>query len=75
MGDFSNGGTTPGVPLNISVESATSYVATGTPVTLSRRSRERNPHLELRGRTGTPLDVGGTLGVPLKWTWERGGTS
>ena len=31
------------------------------PGILSRRSRERIPHLELRGGNGAPLDLGGTL--------------
>ena len=34
------------------------------PRILSRPSRERIPHLELRGGNGAPLDVGGTLVFP-----------
>ncbi|RDU65249.1 hypothetical protein CQA54_08805, partial [Helicobacter equorum] len=41
--------------------------ATGTPGILSLRNRERIPHLELRGGNGAPLDVGGTLVLPLEW--------
>ena len=34
---------------------------------LSRPRRERIPPLELGGGNGAPLDVGGTLVLPLKW--------
>ena len=40
LGDFWNGGTTPWVPLDIPVESASSWDATGTPGILFRRSKE-----------------------------------
>ena len=48
-----------GVPLAFPVESASSCDATETPVILSRPRRERIPPLELEGRNGAPLDVGG----------------
>ena len=32
---------------------------------LSQKSSESNPHHELRGGNGAPIDVGGTLGVAL----------
>ena len=51
----------PGVPLAFPVESASSSVATGTPGILSGARREGIPPLELGGRNGSPLDVGGTL--------------
>ena len=38
-----------------------------TPGILSRPRRERIPPLELGGENGAPLDVGGTLVLPLKW--------
>ena len=44
--------------------------ATGTPGILSRASSERIPHLELPGGKGAPLDVGGTLVLPLEWKWD-----
>ena len=56
----------PGVPLAFPVESV-SCDATGTPGILSRTRRERIPSLELGGRNGAPLDVGGTLVLPLEW--------
>ena len=39
----------------------------GTPGIPSRPSKERIPHLELRGENEAPLDVGGTLVLPLEW--------
>ena len=57
----------PGVPLAFPVESAYSLDATGTPGIPSRPRRERNPPLELGGGNGAPLDVGGTLVLPLEW--------
>ena len=59
----------PGVPLAFPVESASSRDATGTPGILSRPRRERIPRLELGGGNGAPLDVGGTLVLPLEWRW------
>ena len=56
-----------GVPLDFTVESASSWDVAGKPGILSRPSRERIPHLELRGRKGAPLDVGRTLVLPLEW--------
>ncbi|KAI4585928.1 hypothetical protein MJG53_006162 [Ovis ammon polii x Ovis aries] len=64
----------PGVPLAFPVESASSRDATGTPGILCLRNRERIPHLELGGGNGAPLDVCGTLVLPLEWRrmrWER----
>ena len=57
----------PGVPLPFPVESTSSSDATGTPGNLSRPRRERIPHLELRGGNGAPLDVRGTIVLPLEW--------
>ena len=37
------------------------------PGILSRTRRERIPTLELGGGNGAPLDVGGTLVLPLEW--------
>ena len=34
---------------------------------LSHGSREGMPHLKLQGGNGAPLDVGGTLVLPLEW--------
>ena len=51
----------PGVPLAFPVESASCGDATGTPEILCRPRRERIPPLELGGRNGSPLDVGGSL--------------
>ena len=65
----------PGVPLAFPVESASSCDATGTPGILSRPPRERIPPLELGGGNGAPLDVGGTLVLPLEWRWVYLGTS
>ena len=39
----------------------------GTPGILSRPRRERIPPVELGGGNGAPLDVGGTLVLPLEW--------
>ena len=55
----------PGVPLAFLVESASSRDATGTPGILDRTRRERIPPLELGVGHGAPLDVGGTLVLPL----------
>ena len=65
----------PGVPLAFPVESACSCEATGTPGILSRPHTERIPRLELGGGNGAPLDVGGTLELPLEWRRECRGTS
>ena len=37
------------------------------PGILSRQLRERIPLLELGAGNGAPLDVGGTLVLPLEW--------
>ena len=37
------------------------------PGILSGQSRERILHLDLQGRNGAPLDVGGTLVLPVEW--------
>ena len=55
----------PGVPLVFRVESASSGDSMGKPGILSRPRRERIPPLELGGGNGAPLDVGGTLVLPL----------
>ena len=65
----------PGVPLAFPVESAYSSDATGTSGILSRPRRERIPPLELKGGNGAPLDVGGTLVLPLEWRRVCRGTS
>ena len=65
----------PGVPLAFPVESASSRDATGTPGILSRPRWERIPPLELGGGNGAPLDVVGTLVLPLEWRWVCRGTS
>ena len=57
----------PGVPLAFPVESAPSSDATGRALILSGPRRERIPPLELGGGNGAPLDVGGTLVLPLEW--------
>ena len=44
----------------------------GTPGILSRTRRERIPPLDLGGGNGTPLDVGGTLVLPLEWEGYAG---
>ena len=58
----------PGVPLAFPVESASSSDATEMPGIFSRARRERIPPLELGGGNGAPLDVGGTLALPLEWS-------
>ena len=65
----------PGVPLAFPVESASSLDATGTLGILSRPLRERILPLELGGGNGAPLDVGGTLVLPLEWRRVCRGTS
>ena len=65
----------PGVPLAFPVEIASSLDAPGTLGTLSRSLRERIPPLELGGGNGAPLDVGGTLVLPLEWRQVCRGTS
>ena len=65
----------PGVPIAFPVESASSSDATGMRGILSRPRRERIPPLELGGGNGAPLDVGGTLLLPLKWRRVCRGTS
>ena len=65
----------PGVPLAFPVESVSSRDATGTPGILSRPRRERIPPLELGGGNGAPLDVAGTLLLPLEWRRVCRGTS
>ena len=65
----------PGVPLAFPVESDSSGDATGMPGILSRPRRERIPPLELGGGNGAPLDVGGTLVLPLQWRRVCRGTS
>ena len=65
----------PGVPLAFPVESASSGDGTGTPGILSRPRRETIPPPELGGRNGAPLDVGGTLVLPLGWRRVCRGTS
>ena len=57
----------PGVPLAFPVESASSGDALGTSGILSRPRREWIPPLELGGGNGDPLDVGGTLVLPIEW--------
>ena len=47
----------------------------GTKGILSRPRRERIPPLELGGRNGAPLDVPGTLVLPLEWRRVCRGTS
>ena len=51
------------------------FDATETPGILSRARRERIPPLELGGRNGATVDVGGTLVLPLEWTRVCRGTS
>ena len=65
----------PGVPLAFPVESVSSRDAMGTPGILFRKRRERIPLLELGSGTGAPLDVGGTLVLPLEWIQVCQGTS
>ena len=45
------------------------------PRILSLESSERIPHLELQGGNGAPLDVGGTLVLPLEGRRVCRGTS
>ena len=47
----------------------------GTPGILDRTRREKIPPLELGGGTAAPLDVGGTLVLPLEWRRVCWGTS
>ena len=65
----------PGDPLAFPVESSSDLDVTGTPGILSRPGREKIPPLELRGGKGAPLDVSGTLVLPLKWRRVCRGTS
>ena len=65
----------PGVPLAFPVEGASSGDATGMPGIFSRPLRERIPPLELGGGNGAPLDVGGSLVLPLDWRRLYRGTS
>ena len=65
----------PGVPLAFPVESTSPLDATGMPGILSRPCRERIPPLELGGGNGAPLDMGGTLVLPLEWRWVCLGSS
>ena len=65
----------PGVPLAFPVESASSGDAMGTLGILSRPRRERIPPLELAGGNLAPLEVGGTLVLPLEWRRVCPGTS
>ena len=65
----------PGVPLAFPVESASSLDATETPGILSRTRSERIPPQELGGGNGSPLDVGGTLVLPVEWRRACWGTS
>ena len=65
----------PGVPLAFPVESASTGDATGMPGILSRHRRKRIPPLELGGVNGAPLDVDGTLVLPLEWRRVCRGTS
>ena len=59
--------TVPGVPLAFPVEIASSLDVPGTLGTVSRSLRERIPPLEQGGGNGAPLNVGGTLVLPLEW--------
>ena len=65
----------PGVPLAFPVESASSSDAMGMQGILSPPRTERIPPLELEGGNGAPLDVGGTLVLPLEWRRVCRGTS
>ena len=65
----------PGVALAFPVESASTWDARGTQGIHSRPRRERIPPLELGGRKGFPLDVGGTLVFSLEWRRVCQGTS
>ena len=64
----------PGIPLAFPVERPP-LEKTGTPGILSRPRREWIPPLELGGGNGAPLDVGGTLVLPLEWRRVCRGTS
>ena len=65
----------PGDPPVFPVDSASSWDVTGTPGILSQQCREEIPPLELCGKNGAPLDVGGTLLLPLEWRQVCRGTS
>ena len=65
----------PGDPVSFPVEISSSLDVTGTPGILSRPRWERIPHLYLGGGNGAPLDVGGTLVLPLEWRRVCRGTS
>ena len=65
----------PGVPLAFPVESASSGDLTGMPGILSRTRGEWIPPLELGGGIGAPLDMGGTLVLPLERRRVCRGTS
>ena len=65
----------PGVPLAFPGESASSCDVTGTPGILSRRRRESITPLDLGSGNGAPLDVDGTLVIPLEWIPVCRGTS
>ena len=64
-----------GVSLAFPIESASSWDATEKPGILSRPRRERIPPLELGAGNGAPLDVAGTLVLPLQWRRVYWGTS
>ena len=63
------------VPPTFPVETTSSGDWTGMPRILSLQSSERIPHLQLRGGNVAPLDVGGTLVLPLQWRRVCRGTS
>ena len=63
-----------GVPLAFPVERASSEVRRECQE-FFRPSSERIPHLDLRGGNGAPLDVAGTLVLPLEWRRGCRGTS
>ena len=65
----------PGVPLAFPVECTSSLDSSETPGILSRARREGIPPLELGGGNGDPLDVCGTLVLPLEWRRECRGSS
>ena len=65
----------PGVPLAFPVDSASTGDAMGKPGILSRPRKEWIPPLELGVGNGDPLDVGGTLVLPLEWRRVSQGTS
>ena len=66
LGNSGNGGTTLEV-LSPFLWRAPPLEMRRTPGILSRRLRERIPPLELGRGNGAPLDVGGTLVLPLEW--------